>query len=317
MRPARALGVARVDFDRAASASGKARPGVRSAAAAAAGRRAGALDPGRHLRAGDAAARGCCTRWRRWASPWSTPPARSSAASTSRRRASSSATPGCRPRRPGRSKRSPRPQAIVAARAAAGGHPLVLKPLFGAQGRGLRLLRRAGRAAGAGGGRRRLLPATVRPAADGAAGATSGSSWWAGRAGGGMMRGVLQLDHQYRPGRHARSRPEPTGGGGAGRRRGRRRRRRPCRRRPDRGRDGSLLILEVNSMPAWQGLQSVAEVDIAACSGGAAGGRLRGRHRVSGLHCGGDRSRLSGRLPGRAGGAEAGQRAHATRPATA
>lgn len=31
------------------------------------------------------------------------------------------------------------------------------------------------------------------------------------------------------------------------------------------GRDGRLLVLEVNSMPAWQGLQSVAGADIAAC----------------------------------------------------
>ena len=37
-----------------------------------------------------------------------------------------------------------------------------------------------------------------------------------------------------------------------------------------------MLILEVNSMPAWQGLQSVAEVDIAAESGGHLAGRLRG-----------------------------------------
>jgi hypothetical protein len=31
-----------------------------------------------------------------------------------------------------------------------------------------------------------------------------------------------------------------------------------------RGRDGAPYVLEVNSMPAWSGLQSVCDVDIAA-----------------------------------------------------
>ena len=41
------------------------------------------------------------------------------------------------------------------------------------------------------------------------------------------------------------------------------------------GRDGRLLVLEVNSMPAWQGLQSVAGTDIAACLAGHLRRRLR------------------------------------------
>jgi RimK family alpha-L-glutamate ligase len=32
-----------------------------------------------------------------------------------------------------------------------------------------------------------------------------------------------------------------------------------------RDRDGEMLVLEVNSMPAWRGLQSVTSVDVAAC----------------------------------------------------
>ena len=57
----------------------------------------------------------------------------------------------------------------------AAGHAVVLKPLFGAQGKGLRLLRGPRRAAGRGRGRRRLVPAALcRPRRG--AGATSGCS---------------------------------------------------------------------------------------------------------------------------------------------
>ena len=41
------------------------------------------------------------------------------------------------------------------------------------------------------------------------------------------------------------------------------------------GRDGRLLVLEVNSMPAWQGLQGVTEIDIAGCLAAHLRRRLR------------------------------------------
>jgi RimK family alpha-L-glutamate ligase len=41
------------------------------------------------------------------------------------------------------------------------------------------------------------------------------------------------------------------------------------------GRDGRLLVLEVNSMPAWQGLQGVVDIDIAACLAHRLHDRLR------------------------------------------
>ena len=44
--------------------------------------------------------------------------------------------------------------------------------------------------------------------------------------------------------------------------------------------DGTLQILEVNSMPAWQGLQKVASVGIAGCLAACFARRLRSAHRA-------------------------------------
>lgn len=149
----------------------------------------------------------------------------------------------------------------IAHREIAAGHVLVLKPLFGAQGKGLRLIRRP----------------DELPAAEAVAGV-----WYLQRYVGGegeacdfrvLVIGGLAVAAMARHGVgwitniRQGGRPEPVAATGelarlavaaaaavgadyAG---------------VDliAGRDGRLLVLEVNSMPAWQGLQSVTEVDIA------------------------------------------------------
>ena len=146
------------------------------------------------------------------------------------------------------------------------GERLVLKPLFGAQGRGLRLLAGPDDLPAAGGGRRRLLPAALRrrgrgrlarlsrlrrrPArrgGDGAAAAPAGSPTSARaacRAGAGGGR-LAEL---------AVAAAAAVGADHAG---------------VDliEDRDGGLQVLEVNSMPAWQGLQSVTERGHRAAAG--------------------------------------------------
>ncbi len=66
----------------------------------------------------------------------------------------------------------------------------------------------------------------------------------------------------------------PGAGGGAGRGR------RLHRRRPDRRRRRRLSVLEVNSMPAWNGLQKVTDADIAAA---IVDGFLKAVHAARGL----------------------------------
>ena len=141
----------------------------------------------------------------------------------------------CRPRRPG-SWSNPTPRACWCEQAAARGERLVLKPLFGAQGRGLRLLLR--------------VRTSCRPRRRSAASTTCSASCaghedgWRDfrvfvvgrRAVAAMARRGAGLDHQHRPGRRARARPRRGPAGRAGRRGGRCGRRRPRRRRPDRGR---------------------------------------------------------------------------------
>ncbi len=91
--------------------------------------------------------------------------------------------------------------------------------------------------------------------------------------------------------------------------------------------DGSLLVLEVNSMPAWSGLQSVVAVDIAdaiaeallkvvadrARGGAALPLRLAGEFMR--LFAGPVAGRLRRRVPARDRGAEARQRARLRRRA--
>jgi RimK family alpha-L-glutamate ligase len=152
--------------------------------------------------------------------------------------------------------------ARILAEATANGHALVAKPLFGAQGKGLRLLR-AG---------------DPLPAAEEVGGVwylqlyVGGETAWrdfrvmviGGEPVAAMARHGLGWITNIRQG----GRPEPVAATGelarlavaaaaavgcdhAG---------------VDliEGRDGRLLVLEVNSMPAWQGLQSVTEIDVAA-----------------------------------------------------
>ena len=133
----------------------------------------------------------------------------------------------------------------------------MLKPLFGAQGRGLRLLMR-----------RR----TTCPSPDEVGGvyylqrfvAGPGEGWrdfrvFVGRParGGGHAPARRQLDHQHRPRRPGRSRCRPRGGWPSWRSAA------AAAVGADHAgvdlivdRDGGLQVLEVNSMPAWQGLQS-------------------------------------------------------------
>lgn len=158
-------------------------------------------------------------------------------------------------------ERPERARAIVAAEAAAG-HAVVLKPLFGAQGKGLRLLRGPGElpdegeVAGVWYLQRYVEPA--RPFEDfrvlviGA------------RAIAAMRRRSARWPTNVRQG----GVPEPVAADGA-------LARLAVAAAAAVGadhagvdliadRDGRLLVLEVNSMPAWQGLQSVTPVDIAA-----------------------------------------------------
>jgi RimK family alpha-L-glutamate ligase len=156
--------------------------------------------------------------------------------------------------------------AIVAGQQAAGAPPLVLKPLFGAQGKGLRLVRGPGELPPPEevGGVYYLQRFVGRPAAD-------GSGWRDYRV------FVVGAEAVAAMTRHGASWITNVGQGGQ-----------PAP-APARGRlaelavaaalavgadhagvdliegpDGDLLVLEVNSMPAWQGLQSVTPIDIAA-----------------------------------------------------
>lgn len=159
-----------------------------------------------------------------------------------------------------------RPEAarVILRREAALGHALVLKPLFGAQGKGLRLLHREDE-----------LPPAEEIAGvhylQRFVGRTVGEAWRDFRV---LVIGGEAVAAMARRGRHWITNvgqggvPEPV---------------------PARGRlaelalaatmalgadhagvdliedeSGGLQVLEVNSMPAWRGLQSVCETDIAA-----------------------------------------------------
>lgn len=167
-------------------------------------------------------------------------------------------------------------QALVQ-EAAAGGHQLVLKPLFGAQGRGLRLLAGPGELPEpeqVGGvyylqrfvrprdGRWRDFRVFVVGGTAVAAMMRLGASWITNIGQGGTPQPARA---KGRLAELAIAAAAAVGAAHAG---------------VDliEGEDGSLLVLEVNSMPAWQGLQSVAEVDIAACLAAHLAGCLRGRH---------------------------------------
>ena len=138
---------------------------------------------------------------------------------------------------------------------------------------GLRLRRAAGRPAGA--GARSAASTTCSASSPGRERRLARLPGLRDRRqrGGGDGAARRQLDHQRRPGRRARAR---AGRGPAGRARGggrRGRRRGPRRRRPDRGPRRRAAVLEVNSMPAWQGLQSVSERGHRAAAGPRPGRR--------------------------------------------
>jgi ribosomal protein S6--L-glutamate ligase len=149
--------------------------------------------------------------------------------------------------------------AAIAAREAEAGHALVLKPLFGAQGKGLRLVRGPDELPQAVAGVWYLQRFVGRETAwrdfrvlviggePVAAMARHGPGWITNIHQGGRPEAVPATGELARL---ALAATAAVGADYAG---------------VDliEGRDGRLLVLEVNSMPAWQGLQSVSEVDIA------------------------------------------------------
>jgi tetrahydromethanopterin:alpha-L-glutamate ligase len=158
-------------------------------------------------------------------------------------------------------ERPERARAIVAAEAAAG-HAVVLKPLFGAQGKGLRLLRRPeelpveAEVAGVWYLQRYVEP--PRPFEDyrvlviggrAIAAMRRRSARWPTNVRQGGVPEPVAADGELA--RLAVAAATAVGADHAG---------------VDliANEDGRLLVLEVNSMPAWQGLQSVTPVDIAA-----------------------------------------------------
>lgn len=158
-------------------------------------------------------------------------------------------------------ERPERARAILAAEAAAG-HAVVLKPLFGAQGKGLRLLRGPAElpdgveVAGVWYLQRYVEPA--RPFEDfrvlvagprALAAMRRRSARWPTNVHQGGVPEPVAADGELA--RLAVAAAAAVGADHAG---------------VDliADRDGRLLVLEVNSMPAWQGLQSVTPVDIAA-----------------------------------------------------
>jgi tetrahydromethanopterin:alpha-L-glutamate ligase len=153
--------------------------------------------------------------------------------------------------------------ASIVARESLAGHQLVEKPLFGSQGRGLRLvsgpdgLPEAEEVAGVFHLQRfvgsdegwhdfRVLVVAGRAVA---AMVRRGASWITNVRRGGTPEPVKLSDELARL---AVAAVETVGAVYAG---------------VDliRDRNGALQILEVNSMPAWQGLQSVTEIDLAGC----------------------------------------------------
>lgn len=172
----------------------------------------------------------------------------------------------------------PEEAARILAEQTAGEGAVVLKPLFGAQGKGLRLLRAGDALPGVEevggvwylqryvGGETdwrdfRVMVVGGEPVA---AMARHGTGWITNIHQGGRPEPVPATGEL---GRLAAAAAEAVGCDHAG---------------VDliEGRDGRLLALEVNSMPAWRGLQSVTEVDIAGLLArhvvaGRIGGRLR------------------------------------------
>lgn len=156
----------------------------------------------------------------------------------------------------------PREAAEILARETAGGGAIVAKPLFGAQGEGLRLLRAGDPLPAAGdvggvwylqryvGGDTawrdfRVMVIGGEPVA---AMARHGRDWITNIRQGGRAEAVPATGELARLAIEAAS---ALGCDHAG---------------VDliEDRDGRMMVLEVNSMPAWQGLQSVAGIDIAA-----------------------------------------------------
>ena len=157
----------------------------------------------------------------------------------------------------------PRQAAEILGRETANGGAIVAKPLFGAQGKGLRLLRAGDplppadevggvwylqRYVGGAGAWRdfRVMVIGGEPVA---AMARHGCSWITNIRQGGRPEAVPAAGELARL---AVAAAAALGCDHAG---------------VDliEDRDGRTMVLEVNSMPAWQGLQSVTEVDIAGC----------------------------------------------------
>ena len=152
-------------------------------------------------------------------------------------------------------------QAIVE-RETAAGHALVLKPLFGAQGKGLQLLRSAAD-----------LPAPRRSPVSSICSAISAvdAGWCDYRV---FVVGEVAVAAMARHGRswitNVRQGGRPEAVDSDGELGGLAVRAAAAVGASHAGvdlmhdADGRLTVLEVNSMPAWQGLQSVTEVDIGA-----------------------------------------------------
>ena len=172
-------------------------------------RRVRALHVGRHLRGGDAAARHSArlARGRR-------PGVERCARDRALRRQVDDELPAGARRHPdaadlGRGIAG-RPRGAIVRREIAHG-PLVLKPLFGSQGRGLRLIRTRGRPARPGRGRRRLLSAALRRRSTTATASAISACWCrSGRVIAAMVRHAAELDHQRQAGRPAAGRRSPT-----------------------------------------------------------------------------------------------------------
>ena len=149
----------------------------------------------------------------------------------------------------------------IASSLLAEGRKLVQKPLFGAQGKGLTPDCLARRSLLARGGERGLLSPGVHRAR-----ARAPSGLASVRMPGPRHRlhdqARIKLDHQYQAGRPRQGGDRQPGAGGSRAARRHLRRRRLCRGRHHPGRDGRFFVLEVNSMPAWNGLQLVSHIRI-------------------------------------------------------
>ncbi len=201
----------------------------------------------------------CCTRCARAACACGTMRAPSSAASTSRRRRSCCTRPASR-----RRARAPwRPSCPADAYVAGAERPLIYKPLFGSQGKGLLRVDDVAGLPAAGGRRQHLLPAGFRAArraptfedwrvivtrARVVAAMTRRAGNWITNVHQGGAPSAHEPSEEMAQLASAALAAVGADYGGV-----------DLIRTPD----GRLLVLEVNSNPSWRGLQSVTDIDIA------------------------------------------------------